>query len=140
MIQNHLVARPPLDQSKTSTYVYFIQFLHQNSHFLLVLKISPLINAPLTQNFTHLRLYYELQYYYELEYHRHNFTFFTLLKTEADRLCSCYARNTPGAICRYKVDGIVSRPPALFTSMRRLMHGTSCPKSQLKSTCLTAKF
>ena len=52
----------------------------------------------------------------------------------------CYARNTPGLICRYKEDGLVSRPPSLFTSMRRPMHGTSCPKSQLKSTCLTAKF
>ena len=34
----------------------------------------------------------------------------------------------------------MSRPPSLFTSMLRPMHGTSCPKSQLKSTCLTAKF
>ena len=34
----------------------------------------------------------------------------------------------------------MSRPPSLFTSVRRPMHGTSCPKSQLKSTCLTAKF
>ena len=51
-----------------------------------------------------------------------------------------YARNTPGLICRYKEDGLVSRPPSLFTSMRRPMHATSCPKSQLKSTCLTAKF
>ena len=51
-----------------------------------------------------------------------------------------YARNTPGSICQYKEDGLVSRPPSLFTSMRRPMHGTSCPKSQLKSTCLTAKF
>ena len=34
----------------------------------------------------------------------------------------------------------MSRPPSLFTSMRRPIHGTSCPKSQLKSTCLTAKF
>ena len=34
----------------------------------------------------------------------------------------------------------MSRPPSLFMSMRRHMHGTSCPKSQLKSTCLTAKF
>ena len=51
-----------------------------------------------------------------------------------------YARNTPGAICQYKEDGLVSRPPSLFTSMRRPIHGTSCPKSQLKSTCLTAKF
>ena len=34
----------------------------------------------------------------------------------------------------------MSRPPSLFTPMRRPMHGTSCPKSQLKSTCLTAKF
>ena len=46
----------------------------------------------------------------------------------------------PGSICQYKEDGLVSRPPSLFTSMRRPMHGTSCPKSQLKSTCLTAKF
>ena len=38
------------------------------------------------------------------------------------------------------VCSLVSRPPSLFTSMRRPMHGTSCPKSQLKSTCLTAKF
>ena len=51
-----------------------------------------------------------------------------------------YARNTPGSICQYKEDGLVSRPLSLFTSMRRPMHGTSCPKSQLKSTCLTAKF
>ena len=49
-------------------------------------------------------------------------------------------RNTPGLICQYKEDGLVSRPPSLFTSMHRPMHGTSCPKSQLKSTCLTAKF
>ena len=35
---------------------------------------------------------------------------------------------------------VVPRPPSLFTSKRRPMHGTSCPKSQLKSTCLTAKF
>ena len=28
---------------------------------------------------------------------------------------------------------------ALFTSMCRSMHGKSCPKSQLKSTCLTTK-
>ena len=34
----------------------------------------------------------------------------------------------------------MSRPPSLFTSMRQPMHGKSCPKSQLKSTCLTAKF
>ena len=34
----------------------------------------------------------------------------------------------------------MSRPPSLFTSMRRPMHGTLCPKFQLKSTCLTAKF
>ena len=34
----------------------------------------------------------------------------------------------------------MSRPPSLFTSMRRPMHGTSCPRSQLKPTCLTAKF
>ena len=34
----------------------------------------------------------------------------------------------------------MSSPPSLFTSMRRPMHGTSCPKSQLKSTCLNAKF
>ena len=49
-------------------------------------------------------------------------------------------RNTPGSVCQYKEDGLVSRPPTLFMSMRRPMHGTSCPKSQLKSTCLTAKF
>ena len=53
---------------------------------------------------------------------------------------SSYARNTPGSICQYKEDGLVSRPLSLFTSMRRPMHGTSCPKSQLKSTCLAAKF
>ena len=53
---------------------------------------------------------------------------------------SMYARNTPGSICQYKEDGLVSRPPSLFTSVRRPMHGMSCPKSQLKSTCLTAKF
>ena len=51
-----------------------------------------------------------------------------------------YARNTPDSICQYKEDGFVSRPPSMFTSKRRPMHGTSCPKSQLKSTCLTAKF
>ena len=51
-----------------------------------------------------------------------------------------YTRNTPGSICQYKEDGLVSRPPSLLTSMRRPMHGTSCPKSQLKSTYLTAKF
>ena len=34
----------------------------------------------------------------------------------------------------------MSRPPSLFTFMRRPMNGTLCPKSQLKSTCLTAKF
>ena len=51
-----------------------------------------------------------------------------------------YARNTPGSICQCKEDGLVSRPPSLFTSMRQPMHGTSCPKSQLKSTSLTAKF
>ena len=49
---------------------------------------------------------------------------------------NCYARNTPGSIFQYKEDGLVSRPPSLFTSMRRPMQGTSCPKSQLKSTCL----
>ena len=52
----------------------------------------------------------------------------------------CYTRNTPGSICQNKEDGLVSRPPSLFMPMRRPMHGTSCPKSQLKSTCLTAKF
>ena len=51
-----------------------------------------------------------------------------------------YARNTPGSICQYKEDGLVSSPPSLFTSMHRPMHGMSCPQSQLKSTCLTAKF
>ena len=51
-----------------------------------------------------------------------------------------YARNTPGSICQYKEDGLVSRPPSLLTSMRQPMHGSSCSKSQLKSTCLTAKF
>ena len=58
-------------------------------------------------------------------------------------VCKCQTTrgNTPGSIiCQYKEDGLVSRPPSLFTSMRRPMHGTSCPKSQLKSTCLTAKF
>ena len=54
--------------------------------------------------------------------------------------CCGYARNTPGSTCQYKEDGLVSRTPSLFTSMRRPMHGTSCPKSQLTSTCLTAKF
>ena len=56
------------------------------------------------------------------------------------KIAPLYARNTLGSICRYKEDGLVSRPPTLFTSMRQPMHGTSCPKSQLKSTCLTAKF
>ena len=50
-----------------------------------------------------------------------------------------YAK-TVGSICRYKEDGLVPRPPTIFTSVCRPMHGTSCPKSQLKSTCLTAKF
>ena len=54
--------------------------------------------------------------------------------------CHVYARNIPGSICQYKEDGLVSRPPSLFTSMRQPLHGTSCLKSQLKSTCLTAKF
>ena len=53
---------------------------------------------------------------------------------------SCYMRNTPGTICQFKEDGLVSRLPSLFTSMCRPMRGTSCPKSQLKSTCLTQKF
>ena len=35
-----------------------------------------------------------------------------------------YARNTPGSICQCKEDGLVSRPPSLFTSMRRPMHVT----------------
>ena len=56
------------------------------------------------------------------------------------RLGYYYTRNTPGSICQYKEDVLVSRPPSLFTSMREPMHGKSCPKSQLKSTCLTAKF
>ena len=60
--------------------------------------------------------------------------------TRNTQLHTPYARNTPGSICQYKEDVLVSRPPSLFTSMRRLMHGTSCPKSQLKSTCLTGKF
>ena len=49
-----------------------------------------------------------------------------------------YARKTPGSICRYKLcQGL----PHFFTSVGCPMHGTSCPtKSQLKSTCLTAKF
>ena len=53
-----------------------------------------------------------------------------------------YARNAPGSICQFKEDGLVSssRPPSLFWLMCRPMYGTSCPKSQLKSTCLTAKF
>ena len=51
-----------------------------------------------------------------------------------------YVRKTPGLICRYKEDGLMSRPPTLFTSIGQPMHCTSCPKSQLKSTRLTAKF
>ena len=60
---------------------------------------------------------------------------------EGSLLVHRYARNTRGSICQYKEDGLVSRPPSLFTSMRRPMQGTSgsCPKSQLKSTWLTAK-
>ena len=54
--------------------------------------------------------------------------------------CFIYARNIPGSIYQYKEDGLVSRPPSLLTSMRWPMHGTSCPKSQPKSSCLTAKF
>ena len=62
-----------------------------------------------------------------------------------DLLCTadvdcCVRKEHPGSICQYKEDGLVSRPPSLFTSMRQPMHSTSCPKSQLKSTCLTAKF
>ena len=34
----------------------------------------------------------------------------------------------------------MSRPPAWFSSMRQPMYGTSYPKSQVKSTCVTAKF
>ena len=34
----------------------------------------------------------------------------------------------------------LATPPALFTSVCHPMHGRSCPKSQFKSTCLTAKF
>ena len=62
-----------------------------------------------------------------------------IAKLDFVQVCG-YARNTPGSICQYKEDGLVSRPPSLFTSMHRPMRGTSCPKSQLKSTCLTAKF
>ena len=35
---------------------------------------------------------------------------------------------TPGSICRYKEDGLVSRPPAFFTSVGWPMHGTIMPK------------
>ena len=38
------------------------------------------------------------------------------------------------------VCSLVSRPPALFMSMRRPMQGPSCSKSQLKSKCFIAKF
>ena len=62
------------------------------------------------------------------------------MKSSAFSFHVTYARNTLGLICQYKEDGLVSRPPSLFTSMHRPMHGTSCPKSLLKSTCLTAKF
>ena len=53
--------------------------------------------------------------------------------------CWSDGRKTPGSICRYKEDGLVSRPPAFFTSVGWPMHGTIMPKakSQLKSTCLT---
>ena len=70
------------------------------------------------------------------------FTYSPTWRLKMHVLCKVYARNTPGSICQYKEDGLVSRPPSLFTSMRRPMHGTSCPKSQLKSTwpCLTSKF
>ena len=53
-----------------------------------------------------------------------------------------YMRKTQGLICWHKEDGLVSRPPTLFTSVHRpmAMHSTSCPKPQLGSTCLTAKF
>ena len=47
---------------------------------------------------------------------------------------------TPGLISQLKVDGLMSRPPTLFMSVCQPMHGMSCPKSQFKSTCLTAKF
>ena len=42
-------------------YVCFIQFLHQNSHILVifVLKISPLINAPFLENLALLGIYYK---------------------------------------------------------------------------------
>ena len=63
-----------------------------------------------------------------------------LLGDGAVLTCSTYARHTLGSVCQYKEDSIVSRPPSLFTSMRWPMHGMLCPKSQLKSTCLTAKF
>ena len=73
---------------------------------------------------------------------QHPFIYRSLVKWHISSviIIMMYARNTPGSICQYKEDGLVSRPPSLFTSMRRPMHGTSCPKSQLKSTCLTAKF
>ena len=60
--------------------------------------------------------------------------------TRKIRAMLCLREEHPGSICQYKEDGLVSRPPSLFTSMHRPMHGTSCPKSQLKSTCLTARF
>ena len=37
-------------------------------------------------------------------------------------------------------DGLMSRPSTWFTSMHQPMYDTSCPKSQVKSTCVTAKF
>ena len=35
-----------------------------------------------------------------------------------EELKELYVRNTPGSICQYKEDGLVSRPPSLLTSMR----------------------
>ena len=34
----------------------------------------------------------------------------------------------------------MSRPPTWFTSIRQPMYDMSCPKSPVKSTCVTAKF
>ena len=69
---------------------------------------------------------------------------FTLCKSNGSEfsctLISYPTRGTPQVQFANIRKMVVSRPPSLLTSMRWPINGTSCPKSQLKSTCLTAKF
>ena len=62
-----------------------------------------------------------------------------LIRTAAVRIATSFANIRKMVLCQGP------RPPSLFTSMRRPMHGTSCPKTKQSlnsslSTCLTAKF